>query len=320
MQNFMKLKGFKNAYCDALGSSLNEFVDLRKMEEENEIAGFLTEEETKKIVEYAIIKNKIAGVSELYLKVPNVGFVGELGLKYGLCVKEIVSARIIDNLSVKDFVGGNIIVEVESLLEYNDGYLSKIVDFCASTDTPVLVKVGQDLEEVGRVVNKFKMSPSEVLEDYGFLDRKCLIYGLNFFDKEEQKLIKNYQPTLILSPKDDGESGRGAINLYNLVYNEFDFNFASGKCSKIDMLLEGKLALLNTANLMYERGLVPAGVVLQALQSMTGEVSVEIDEFARKEIVFDKIVSIEDESLKNRFLQLRNDIKEIVAGGRFDKI
>ena len=311
MQNNKKLKLFKNAYCDAIGLALSEFMDIRKDIDENDLQSLLNYDDIEKICEYAIVKNKLAGVGEIFLKVPKPSIAGKYFEKYSLCGREILSARLIECLSAKDLVGGRLIIEVESLLEYNEDYLSKIIDFCASTDTPLIVKMGQSLEEVGKVVNKFNASPAEVLEDYGFLDRQCYIYGLNFLDKDDQKLLKRYNPTLILSPRDDGECGRGAINLYNFIFNDLKFVFSSGKCYNIDMFLEGKLALLNTANLMYERGLVDCEIVLNALQSGEGELNLEIEDDCLKETILDKKVFTKDDQLKTRFGNLREEIKEI---------
>lgn len=306
----IRLKELKNAYCDALGLAFGEFLDVYETENED-IINLLSEEELKILIEYAICKNKIAGVGELGLKVPKTGLVGDLFDYYKMNGKEIVSARNIDNLSARDFVGDRLILEVENLLDYNEGYLSKIVDFCASTQTPILIKMGQTLQEVGKIVNKFNCSPAELLEEYGFLDRECYIYGLNFLDKEDQKLLKNYNPTLILSPRDDGESGRGAINLYNLCFNGLNFAFSSGKCYCIDMFLEGKLALYNTANLMHERGLVGEDEVLNALQGKTGELLFLKDDNYLTNNLINERIDVDLPFFKTRALGLKEKVEEI---------
>jgi len=306
----IKLKEFKNGYCDALGMSLGEFLDVYEIDEQ-EILNLLNDEELKILVEYAIAKNKVSGVGELYLKVPKTGLIGENFENYKMVGKELLSARLIDNLSAKDFVGGRIMLEVENLLEYNEDYLSKIVDFCASTDTPVLIKMGQTLEEVGKIVNKFNCSPAQLLEDYGFLDRECYIYGLNFIDKEDQKLLKNYSATLILSPRDDAESGRGAINLYNFIFNQLNFIFASGKCYDIDMLSEGKLSIYNTSNLMHERGLVGVEEILNSLQGEQGEILLFNDDEYRRENLLNEKITQDIPFIKTRMLGLREKVQEI---------
>ena len=309
MQKF-ELKLLKNAYCDAFGLAMSEFFDVTELDEQ-EYLKLLSEEDVDAICEYAVIKNVLAGVGELNLKVMQKGYGKKYFDKYDIKGNEILSARLLDDLTAKDIVGGRVILELESMLDYNDGYLSRIVDFCATTDTPVLVKMGQKLEEVGKVVNKFNSSPAEVLEDFGFLDRECFIYGLNFLDKDDQKLLKMYSPTLILSPRDDAERGRGAINLYNFIFNELKFAFASGKCYNIDMFLEGKLALFNTANLMYESGLVDTKTILQALQSDKGKLELQLEEETKIDTIFDKKIELNDQKLILKMLSLKESIKQI---------
>lgn len=307
----IKLKAFKNGYCDAIGLALSEFVDIYDLADKGDIESFLNEEEIDCICEYAVLKNKIAGVGELYLKVAKPGFIGKYFDKYNIDGKEILSARLIDCLSTRDFVGGRLMIEVESLLEYNEDYLSKIVDFCATTDTPVLIKMGQSLEEVGKIVNKFNMSPAEVLEDYGFLDRECYLYGMNFIDKEDQKLLTKYASSLILSPRDDAEEGRGFVNLYNLIFNGLKFAFSSGNCYNIDMFAEAKLAICNTNNLMFERNLIEFDDIISSLQSNFGDFELKLEDECKKETLFDQRVCIMDEKLMTRYSEVREKIKQI---------
>lgn len=309
MQN-INLKFLKNYYCDAVACALGEFVDVFNIDE-YELINMLEEDDLKNICEYAVLKNKIAGVGELFLKVPKAGVSRDFFDKYQIVGKEILSARLMEGLVAKDIVGGRLILEVESLLEYSEGYLSKIVDLAASTDTPVLIKMGQSLKEVGKIVSKFGCSPAELLEDYGFLDRECYIYGFNFIDKEDQKLLTKYNPTLILSPRCDAESGRGAINLYNLIFNDLKFVFSSGKCYNIDMLAECKLASYNTSNLMYESGLVSVERLIYQLQSDEGDIEFKKDDEWRFENILDEKISLNYYELKNKYLALRKEIINI---------
>ncbi len=253
MHNFDK--SFKNHYCDALACGLGEFIDIFN----NDIEDFLyllSYEELENICEFSVLKNRLAGVGELLIKVPKPSLAIKSMQKYGVEGSEILSARLIESMKAGDLLGGRIILCVEDILDYNEGILAELSDTIARADIPIMIFLGQTLEEIGKIVNKFQKSPVEVLEDFGFLDRNCFIYGLNFIDKEDQKLLLNYDTNLILSPRSDAEEGKGAINLYNFIYNGLKFVFSSGKCYNIDMLGEGKLASLNTNNLMYERGLV----------------------------------------------------------------
>ena len=252
-----KIKSFKNYFCDAISCSLGEFIDVYDSQfDEDELLSKLSKEEINIICQYAIVKNKIAGVGELYLKVP-IASIGREALEmFKMGGKVIISAKQKEDLTTNDFVGDRVILYIEDLLDYKEGALSDIADFLGRTDMPVIINLGRTLEEIGKLVNRYGKSPVEVLEDFGYLDRECYVYGLNFIDKDDQKLLASYNANIIFSPRSDGEEGRGAINLYNFIYNRLKFVFSSGKCYNIDMLAEGKLARINTNNLMYEKGLI----------------------------------------------------------------
>lgn len=308
-----KLHLFKNLYCDAISCALGEFINVYDKEyDEWQLTKDLSTEELECLCEYATIKNKVAGVGELYLKVPSIGMGLKFLDKYGLGGKEILTARQMATLSTSDIVGGRIELFVENLLDYAEGYLLELSDFLGQVKIPVIIGVYQDLEEVGKLVNKYKMSPAQSLENFGFLDRECYIYGLNYIDNEDLKLFKQYEIPFIISPLSDAEAGRGEINLYNFIYNEIKFGFSSGKCYNVDMLSEAKFATLSTNNLMKECGLINISNLIDALECERGELNLTIDTDSLKTCLFDKKVKVCDEQLEKDYLICRNKVKEIV--------
>ncbi len=310
----MILKGFQNYFCDGIASVLGEYLDVYTDYNEDKILEKISIEDLKTIVEYAVLKNKVAGVKFLNIKVP-VSKIGREALeKFDLEGNEVLSARIMPNLTTKDLLGGNLFLHIEDLLDYEEGYLESISDFCGRTETPIIITICQDLKEVGKLVNKYNKSPVEILEDFGFLDRECYLQGLNFLDKEDQKLLKQYNPTLILSPRDDGESGRGAINLFNFIYNRLKFVFSSGRCYNIDMLGEAKLANINTQNLMFSRGLIKEESLLESLQYKKGENEIPLEIESNLHCIFDCKYENKDEKLLAQLSLYRKKIKEIIKG------
>lgn len=309
-ENKVLLSGFSNFYCDGLFSSLGEFFSLDQ-DLYQKILKELGQDDISTLIDYAVLKNKMAGVRELFIKVPSFGYGTSSLDKFGLLGKEIVDSSLFQAMPANAMIGDRVILEIESLADINQNFLNEIADFSARTDTPLLFKVGQTLEELGRVANMNKCSPMELLESYGFLDRKCYLYGLNFIDKDDQKLIKQYEETCIFSPISDGEEGKGAINLYNFIYNDIKFCFSSGKCYNIDMLAEGKLAKINTSNLMHDGSLIDAEMLLNALcctQEKDENLEVEMSLLEPLLNIFDKKVFIFDDS----FLPLREKVIEII--------
>lgn len=307
----IKINAFKNMYCDVVCASLGAFLDINE-ENQQEITKKLTKEEVCLLCDYVVLKNKLAGVGELNLKVPFV----KSGLasldKYGLKGKEILSCDYVNGLEMKDLVGDRLMLDLEDLNAYSPAFLSDICDFCATTDTPIIVHFGRTLESVGISVNKFGLSPASLLEDYGFLDRDCYLYGMNYIDKDDQILLANYNPTLILSPRSDAEEGKGEINLYNLVYNRLKFCFSSGKCYNIDMFGEANLAKLNTNNLMKKAGLLKSETLLQALSAAEGEIEVCFDDEMKEETIFELAKINQEERLLLEKASLEARIKQLL--------
>ena len=306
-ENLVKLKYFKNLYCDVLSCGLGEFMDETC---EQDLIRKLTIDQLEKITEYVAIKNKLAGVGQVMFKMPYPRIASKMIEKYGLNGKEILSAKVVNNLTIDDFVGDKIIVEIEDINDYSDGQLSDISQFCATTDTEVLINFGQSLEEVGKSVNRFGMSPASALESFGFLDRKCYLKGLNFIDKDDQNLILQYGAQLIFTPRQDGEEGTGAINMYNFVFHGHKFGFGSGKCYNIDMLKEGKVAVINTNNLMHGK-VAHVEQILKALQSEEGSFELSIANDYRRDALLEQKIEIQDESLIKRHIELRENMKQI---------
>lgn len=294
-----KIKSFKNYYCDALYCALGEFFDKEKIDEILN-SKTLTQQQVKQLCEYAVIKNKIAGVTFLNLKVPDFGYGIELLEKYNMNGHEIVSASLMNCMPSKALVGQRLMLEVESLLEYNENFLSDLSDLSAKIDIPIIFALGQDLEEVGKIVNKFKMSPVQTLESFGFLDRECYVLGLNFIDKDNQKLMRDYGATCIFSPCCDGEEGKGAINLYNFIYNDLKFRFSTRRNHNIDMLKECWLAMVNTSNLMFEKDLIKIEDLLQAVFDKNGiDIEISTGEYERKEGLLNKKIKLNIEDFEN---------------------
>lgn len=313
MQQEVKLKPFKNFYCDGVLSALGKYIDVYNIDEDA-IYKLLSKEEMEALIETTVLKNKRNGVKELYIKVPYVNMGVKFLDKHQIRGKEILSARHLTALTAGEIVGGRIGFDVENLLDYAEGFLSEVSDLTGRLDIPIFISFGRDIEEVGKLVNRYKQSPAEILENFGFLDRECYLYGLNYIDKDDLKLIRTYNPTIIFMPKNDGEEGRGQINLYNFVYNEIKFCFSTGRCYNIDMLGELKLAVINTSNLMHERGLISANTLISAIeiQESQEELTLLMDEDEKEENILDKRIELDIDlsALEEKTRQIAKRIKE----------
>ena len=90
------------------------------------------------------------------------------------------------------------------------------------------------------------------------------------------------------------------------------FAVAGGKCYNVNMFLEGKHALYNTANLMYERGLVDTKDILNTTKSDKKMENDQLKFILLKKIgkaIIDKTVTEEE---------LKSGIEEIIYRDEFE--
>ena len=123
-------------------------------------------------------------------------------------------------------------------------------------------------------------------------------------------LLLSYGAQLVFSPRQDGEEGKGVINLYNFIFHGHKFGFASGKCYNIDMLKEGKVALINANNLMQKR-VVSANQIMSALQADFGEIEMDFDSESIQDALLESHFQCKDENLANEYCLLRTQAKQI---------
>ena len=78
------------------------------------------------------------------------------------------------------------------------------------------------------------------------------------------------------------------------------------------MFKEARLALLNTNNLMYQKGLVGYDDLINAISSDQGVLKIEMDEMARSETLFDVSYTLQCNQLEKDQEELEEKIKTIV--------
>ena len=113
------------------------------------------------------------------------------------------------------------------------------------------IEFARSLEEVGQIDKVFERSPARMLEEYGLLDRGATLIGCNHVDKDDLSVLALNEVEIVLTPVYDMQNGLGAVNLYPLMGCEIPFTVASGGSGFFDMTVQAKLALGNTANIMY---------------------------------------------------------------------
>lgn len=224
---------FKNYYCAlscfAQGDSLKSWQ----------------KDELLILYEFVIAKNFSSGVKELWIVNDFNLDLSQLANKYDMKIKSIIKSENIQNFTSSMLVGESLMIEVDRLEGLSESQINDIVSFSARFDIPLIVHFGENLFSLGALDKKYKMPPERVLEEFGFLDRKCYLLGCNYLDKDALALFDNYNVEYIFSPLDDGEKGRGFLN-FKLYENKI-CHLAS-RDGEIDMTGNANFLRLSTNN------------------------------------------------------------------------
>ncbi|MBR1890567.1 MAG: amidohydrolase family protein [Clostridia bacterium] len=145
---------------------------------------------------------------------------------HGFC-KNLLAGSIIFNDSINALA-------LENLQDKTEQELDDLCFDLAKTSKKLFLKVGLTLEEMGAVDKEYGKSLCEVLEGFGLLDRGSVIVGGNCFEKDDLRLLANYDTKFVFLPNEDARIGRRAININTLKMLGFDCGIGSGDFVEID--------------------------------------------------------------------------------------
>lgn len=150
---------------------------------------------------------------------------------------------------------------------------------CFNLKDKVFIKFGQNLNEMGNINAIYKQLPSEVLEDFGILDKNAVIVGGNCFEKDELELFGAYNTSFVLLPNDDARSGRRFLNINILKRLNIPFGLGSGEYAEVDFfafmreLLSFNSFVMENSSLMSEQqALLHATLIGAKILGFDGEI------------------------------------------------
>lgn len=169
----------------------------------------------------------------------------------------------IENLmKIKNFLAGAICNDVssnkneyvlENVDQLEENELSDISEKVAKEKLKLFVKAGQNLEELGMVDKIYKKPMIQVLEDFGFLDRKPVFVGGNCLEKDDLELLSNYGCQFCLTVGEDGKNGRRPTNLQTLKTFDFEVGLGSGYSFEIDFFAFMRQILMTQRGLFEDK-------------------------------------------------------------------
>ena len=183
---------------------------------------------------------------------------------------------------------------VENIDKFSETELDLIVEDACKNDKKLYLKVGQNLDELGAVDKIYHKPLSQVLEEFGFLDRKPYIVGGNCLEKDELQLLKDYDCKFIICPSEDGKFGRRFTNLKTLQNLEFEVAFGSGYSFEIDFFAYMRQALMNMRSMFEDKDVLSEQDVLKMATKSSSIKEGDDASF----IVINKEVSLYDDIFK----------------------
>ncbi len=296
------LKSFQNSFCYGEKAALTEFVNLKKVIKilTNEIPLNLSKEEILECCRYMVMKNAKFNVTDLTVFSSEPELALQSMLEVGMKGKVLVDAKKIiekafTKIELEKLRQNSLKIEIgifiNGILNFSEEELSILAEFAGREKLPVYINFLRTLDEAGVLDKTNGKSPARVLEDFGFLDRKCYCLGCNFLDKDDAEILASYDAEIVLTPTMDMLFGRGFINLQMLFGQGLKVSLGTGESFTTKMRAEAGVAMGNTANLMYD----PFPIKYEQLDNMY-------------EIDGNEILQVKDEDLQNQ----RQKVEEIL--------
>ena len=180
--------------------------------------------------------------------------------------EDIKNLMLVKNLlagaSCNDIDGKSQAYLLENIEELDEKELSDISNFVAQSKTQLFIKAGQSLEELGTIDKQYKKMLSDVLEDFGFLDRKPILIGGNCFEKDELQTLAQYDCDVCLTVGEDAKFGRRPTNLMTLNSLGFCVGLGSGYSFEIDFFAFMRQILLTQRGLFEDENCISEQEVL----------------------------------------------------------
>lgn len=160
----------------------------------------------------------------------------------------------------------------EDLSEMDEKDLLALSCNVAQNKQKLFLRAGGDLNELGIMDRTYKKPLSQVLEDFGILDRKPVIVGGNCFEKDELSLLAQYDCDFCITPSEDGKFGRRPTNLVSLNSMNFKIGIGSGYSFEVDFFGFMRQILMTQRGLFEDENCLSEQDVLKMATVVGGKI------------------------------------------------
>ncbi|MBR3790481.1 MAG: amidohydrolase [Clostridia bacterium] len=162
--------------------------------------------------------------------------------------------------------GQSAVCYAHSIYGTSEENFEKLITFARKNNLPVATHLSETLGEVGDCsVKNNDLTPPELLEDFGFLDRGATVYHCVHCDKDDLDILANYGASVVSCSSSNLKLASGIAPLYAMV--EKGINVALGtdgaySNNALDMFREMFLAATLQKATLYSADVMPANLVL----------------------------------------------------------
>ena len=177
------------------------------------------------------IQNGITSVVDLYMaNNMTAKAMKELGVRGWIGVGAITGSEVLDekyldaeidkikktNNDVKP------ILYAHSIYSCDESQYAELVKYSKKHNLTITTHLSETLKEVGECYTKYQMTPVELLESYGVLDRNTLLAHCVHCDKDDVQIMKNYNVNVTSCPSSNLIIGSGIAPIYSYTKNNIN--------------------------------------------------------------------------------------------------
>ena len=143
----------------------------------------------------------------------------------------------------------------------------KLITFARQNNLPLSTHLSETLAEVGDCsVKNNDLSPPELLEEYGFLDRPCTVYHAVHCDKDDLELLSQYSASVVTCPSSNLKLASGIAPVYAMTQKGINVAIGTDGAysnNSYDMFKEMFLVATLNKGLLNKADILPAQEVLK---------------------------------------------------------
>ena len=157
------------------------------------------------------------------------------------------------------------VIYAHSIYTLSEDELTTLVDFSAKHKLSMSMHLAETLKEVGDCTVKNECTPPEYLEKLGFLDRPSTLYHCVHLDKDDIKILADYDANVVTCPSSNLKLGSGIAPIYSM--KEHGVNICIGtdgtaSNNSLDMFKEMFLVATLNKGTLYDASIISANEVL----------------------------------------------------------